>query len=189
MRSRSIAGDAFVTWTAQVVEAILVLSCLAGVCWLSAHQSVLSRKPVDPKSLVGNSAPQFVVTTLNGKVVSLGDYRGRAIIANFWATWCGNCKVEMPWLAKLRDKYSAQGLEVLGVVTDNAPPERILALTHTYSGHYPILICNHATAQAYGGLPDLPASFFIDRHGKIVAEMEGADSKEQIETNIRRALE
>lgn len=77
----------------------------------------------------------------------------------------------------------------LGVVTDNAPPERILALTHTYSVHYQILIRNHATAQAYGGLPELPTSFFIDRYGKIVAEMEGADSKEQIETNIRRALE
>jgi thiol-disulfide isomerase/thioredoxin len=139
-------------------------------------------------ALLRKLAPPFIVTTLDGQRVSLADYKGKALIVNFWATWCGNCKVEMPWLAELREKYASQGFEVLGIVTDDAPTEKIESLAQKYGVKYPILGCNHATAQAYGGLPDLPESFFIDRHGRIVAEMDGADSKEEIERDIRKTL-
>jgi cytochrome c biogenesis protein CcmG/thiol:disulfide interchange protein DsbE len=94
----------------------------------------------------------------------------------------------MPWIAELREKYSARGFEVLGIVTDGASDEKIHRLALRYGVQYPILHCNHKTAQAYGGLPDLPQSFFIDRRGKIVAEMEGADSAKEIEANIQKAL-
>lgn len=139
-------------------------------------------------SLVGRLAPAFTVKALDGRDVSFADYKGRVVLVNFWATWCGNCKLEMPWLAHLRDKYASQGFEVLGVLTDSASPEKIAILAQRYGVTYPILICNHATAQAYGGLPELPESFFIDGRGKIVAEMKGADSEQQIEANIRNAL-
>jgi|SRR5581483_930251 len=137
---------------------------------------------------VGAAAPDFTVASLDDNSVSLSDFRGRAVLINFWATWCGNCKIEMPWLAYLREKYKSQGFEVLGIVSDDVPRAKITALSQKYGIHYPILACNHATAQAYGGLPDLPESFFIDRHGKIVAEITGADSEREIEANIRRTL-
>ncbi|HEY2471358.1 MAG TPA: TlpA disulfide reductase family protein [Terracidiphilus sp.] len=163
-------------WPAII--AVTVFSCL----------SALSEGLVKAASLIGKSAPVFTVMTLGGKPVSNPDYHGKAVLLNFWATWCGNCKQEMPWLAQLREKYAPQGFEVLGVLTNDAPPEKIAAITQKYGVHYPIAKCNHATAQAYGGLPDLPESFFIDRHGKIIAVMDGADSKEQIEANIQKAL-
>ena len=141
-----------------------------------------------PSQLLGKGAPPFSAKTLDGNEVSLTNYEGKVVLVNFWATWCGNCKVEMPWLAQLREKYRSEGFEVLGIVTDGASPEKVAALAEKYGVHYPILACNHATAQAYGGLPDLPESFFIDRHGKIVAVMDGADSKEEIEVNIQKAL-
>lgn len=140
-------------------------------------------------SLLGKPAPAFVVTTLDGKKVSLSDYKGKALIVNFWATWCGACKLEMPWLAQLREKYASRGVEVLGILTDNASPEKVAAIEQKYGVKYPILMCNHQTAQAYGGLPELPASLFVDRRGIVVAEMGGADSEQQIEANIRKALE
>jgi thiol-disulfide isomerase/thioredoxin len=143
---------------------------------------------VNAASLLGKQAPDFVVSTFEGRQVSLHEYRGRAVLVNFWATWCGNCKLEMPWLAQLREQYRGEGFEVLGIVTDDAPPARIASITQRYGVKYPILMCNHKTAQAYGRLPDLPESFFIDRSGRIVAEMDGADSKEQIDANIRKAL-
>jgi thiol-disulfide isomerase/thioredoxin len=149
---------------------------------------VAAAAPVGKAPRVNQLAPDFAVTTLEGRRVYLHDFRGKAVLINFWATWCGNCKAEMPWLAQLREKYASQGFEVLGIITDDAPITEISALTHKYGVKYPILGCNHATAQAYGGLPDLPESFFIDRRGKIFAELDGADSKEQIETNIRKAL-
>jgi peroxiredoxin len=137
---------------------------------------------------IGQPAPKFTVRSVDGKHVSLTGYRGRAILVNFWATWCGNCKVEMPWLAQLREKYAGQGFEVLGILTNNASPDKIAAITLKYGVRYPILMCNHKTAQAYGGIPDLPASFFIDREGRLVAAMSGADSKAEIETEIRKTL-
>jgi peroxiredoxin len=147
-----------------------------------------SKSATESSSLLGKDAPAFVVKTLDGKQVSLADYKGKAVVVNFWATWCEACRQEMPWLAELREKYRPKGFEVLGIVTDRAAPEKIAAAVESHSVKYPILFCNHATAQAYGGLPELPVSFFIDRRGKIVAEMTGADSKEEIETRIKQAL-
>ena len=140
------------------------------------------------RNLIGHPAPGFTVMTLVGKPVSLADYRGKAVLVNFWATWCGNCKLEMPWLAQLREQYKSQGFEVLGILTNNAPPEKIAVIVQRYGVKYPILMCNHKTAQAYGGLPELPESFFIDRRGRVVAEMTGADSEAAVEANIRKAL-
>jgi len=150
--------------------------------------AVLGQEGSRAASLLGKPAPSFVVTTTDGKEVSLDDYKGKALIVNFWATWCGACKLEMPWLAQLRGKYAAQGFEVLGILTNNASADKIATIRQKYGVKYPILMCNHRAAQAYGGLPDLPESFFIDRSGKIVAEMEGADSEGKIEANIKRAL-
>jgi thiol-disulfide isomerase/thioredoxin len=138
--------------------------------------------------LVGRLAPPLTGTTPYGRQVSLADYEGKALLVNFWATWCGNCKIEMPWLARLREKYKLQDFEMLGILTNNAAPEEIATLTQKYGVKYPILMCNHKTAQAYGGLPELPVSFFIDRRGIIVAVMDGAESEQQIEANIRKAL-
>jgi peroxiredoxin len=147
-----------------------------------------SKSATESSSLLGKDAPAFVVKTLDGKQVSLADYKGKAVVVNFWATWCEACRQEMPWLAELREKYAAKGFEVLGIVTDRASPEKITSAVRGYGVKYPILFCNHATAQAYGGLPELPVSFFIDRQGKIIAKMTGADSKEEIETKIKQAL-
>ena len=128
------------------------------------------------------------MTTLDGKIISAADYKGKVLIVNFWATWCGACKLEMPWLAQLREQYAPRGFEVLGIVTDGASDKRIKQVTERYGVKYPILHCNHAAAQAYGGLDELPASFFIDRRGKVVAEMAGADSKQEIEAEIQKTL-
>ncbi|HEX4489232.1 MAG TPA: TlpA disulfide reductase family protein [Terriglobales bacterium] len=169
---------------------VLVTMVLASCALLSQAQAQRQTNDESGKlsSLLGKPAPPFAVTTLDGKAVSLSDFKGKTLIVNFWATWCGNCKVEMPWLAQLREQYASQGFEVLGILTNNAPPEKIAAIRQKYNVKYPILMCNHKTAQAYGGLPDLPESFFIDRRGRIVAEMDGADSEEEIENNIRKAL-
>ena len=160
------------------------------IVWLSS--GIAARSQVGGasrlRSLVGHPAPGFAVTTLSGKPVSLLDYRGKAVLVNFWATWCGNCRLEIPWLAELREQYAPQGFEVLGILTNNAPHEKIAAIVRKDGVKYPILMCNHRTAQAYGGLPELPESFFIDRHGRVIAEMTGADSEAAIEAHIRKAL-
>lgn len=162
----------------------------AAMLWLSTlgNDTTRAQEPINATRLIGHLAPAFIVTSLNGKQISLADFKGKVLIVNFWATWCGACKLEMPRLAQLRDQYAKQGFEVLGIVIDSASDDKVIQIAEKYGVMYPILRCNHATAQAYGGLPDLPESFVIDRRGKVVAEMSGADSKEQTDANIQKAL-
>jgi thiol-disulfide isomerase/thioredoxin len=126
--------------------------------------------------------------TLDGRRVSLADYKGKALLVNFWATWCGACKLEMPWLVQLREQYAGQGFEIIGIVTDGETDEKVRQIADKYGVKYPVMRCNHKTAQAYGGLPELPESFYIDRTGKVVLEAADASSKEDIEANIRKLL-
>jgi cytochrome c biogenesis protein CcmG/thiol:disulfide interchange protein DsbE len=140
-------------------------------------------------ALVGRPAPPFVVMALDGKQVSLADYKGKTLLVNFWATWCAACKLEMPWLAELRNRYAGQGFEIIGIVTDSATDEKVRQIADKYGVKYPVLRCNHKTAQAYGGLLELPESFYIDKHGKVVLTAADAGSKDEIEANIRKLLQ
>src|ERR1700687_4895731 len=75
--------------------------------------------------LQGQLAPDFSLAALDGKIVKLSDFRGKAVLLNFWATWCEPCKIEMPWFVDLQKKYGPQGLQVLGVAMDDATPKEI----------------------------------------------------------------
>ena len=150
--------------------------------------------------LNGKPAPAFALEDLNGKKVSLAGYRGKTVLVNFWATWCGPCKIETPWLVELRDKYAGQGFEILGVDTeaedlkpdDKAGWDKDRAAVSKFVTQekvdYPMLINGDSIAEAYGGLDDLPASFYIDRNGKVVAATVGLGSESDIENNIKKAL-
>jgi cytochrome c biogenesis protein CcmG/thiol:disulfide interchange protein DsbE len=151
-------------------------------------RSVLNNKP----------APAFTLEDLSGKKVSLASYKGKALLINFWATWCGPCKIETPWLVELRNQYAAQGFEVLGVSTDDIDrgdpaklsdeKKEIAHFVQQMHMPYPVLIDGDTVSQPYGGLDALPTSFFVDRGGTVVAEQMGLTSKDDIEGNIKKAL-
>jgi cytochrome c biogenesis protein CcmG/thiol:disulfide interchange protein DsbE len=94
----------------------------------------------------------------------------------------------MPWLAQLREQYAGQGFEILGILTDDAGPGRIMTILRRSAVGYPIARCDHATAQKYGGLPYLPVSFYISRRGKVIDVTIGSNSKPEIESLIRKTL-
>ena len=148
--------------------------------------------------LQGKSAPPFSLEDLSGKKVSLAGYKGKAVLINFWATWCGPCKIETPWLIELRNQYAAQGFEVLGVSTDDidrGDPQKlsdekkeIARFVEGMHIPYPVLIDGDSLSKPYGGLDAMPTSFFVDRNGTVVAAQMGLTSKDDIEANIRKAL-
>jgi thiol-disulfide isomerase/thioredoxin len=148
--------------------------------------------------LRGKPAPAFELEDLSGKKVSLESYKGKAVLVNFWATWCAPCKIETPWLVELREEYAAQGFEILGVSADDldrddaaklAEEKKEIAHSATQLHiSYPVLIDGGSLDKAYGGLDELPMSFFVDRDGKVVAAQMGLTSKEDIEGNIKKAL-
>jgi thiol-disulfide isomerase/thioredoxin len=150
--------------------------------------------------LTGKAAPAFELEDLNGNKVSLASYKGKAVLVNFWATWCAPCKIETPWLIELRNQYAAQGFEILGISTEsdgvgkddpaawNKDKAEIAKSAERMHIQYPVLIDGDSISQQYGGLDQLPTSFFVDRNGTVVAAQLGLTSKSEIEANIKKAL-
>jgi peroxiredoxin len=140
--------------------------------------------------LRGKSAPEFTLRNVEGKKVSLSDYKGKAVLINFWATWCAPCKIEMPWLVALRNEYAPQGFEILGVNADDPGTPRAKLVKFGQEQHldYPLLVGEDSMSRKYGGVEFLPTSFFVGRNGKVVAETAGLVSKDEVETSIKKAL-
>lgn len=140
------------------------------------------------KRLEGKAAPGFTLTSLDGKKVSLADYKGRPVLVNFWATWCAPCKLEMPWFEQFRQQYKGQGFEILGIAEDDASKDEIEKSVKKIGVSYPILLTDGKVAPKYGGVDYLPMSFFIDRNGIVVEETAGLASKDEIEANIKKTI-
>jgi thiol-disulfide isomerase/thioredoxin len=137
--------------------------------------------------LAGKAAPAFTLKTLDGKKVSLSDYKGKAVLVNFWATWCAPCKIEMPWFEEFEKQYASQGLVILGVVDDVDAGKDMIAKTAQKAGvTYPILLSDGKVGDAYSGVDAkgqpvgmeyLPMSFYVDKNGVVVAETAGLAAK------------
>lgn len=143
-----------------------------------------------PPPLTGKAAPAFTLVTLDGKKVSLADYKGRPVLVNFWATWCVPCKLEMPWFEEFRTKYAGQKLEILGIAEDDAGKDEIAKSVKKVAVTYPILLTDgkDVVANAYGGVDVLPMSFYVDAKGIVVAQTTGLGSKDEIEANIKKTI-
>ncbi len=150
--------------------------------------------------LLGKQAPSFTLQDLTGKQISLADYRGKALLINFWATWCGPCKLETPWLVDLQKQYAPQGFEILGVDTEDdevTPADKSAwAKDKTAVAHfaqqehmpYPVLLGGDSISHAYGDFDAMPTSFFVNRSGKIIAAQMGITSEDDMALKIRQAL-
>jgi cytochrome c biogenesis protein CcmG/thiol:disulfide interchange protein DsbE len=148
--------------------------------------------------LQGKPAPEFTLEDLSGKKVSLSDYKGKALLINFWATWCGPCQIETPWLIELRNQYAARGFEIVGISEDDIDRDdaaklskekrEIAQFVHKMQVPYPVLIDGDTISKPYGGVDALPSSFFVDRSGTVVSAQMGLTSKDEIERNIKKAL-
>jgi thiol-disulfide isomerase/thioredoxin len=138
--------------------------------------------------LMGNVAPDFELPTLDGKNLKLSDLRGKAVLLNFWATYCGPCKVEMPWFVELQKEYGPQGFQIIGVAMDDASTEDINKFAKEMGVNYPVLIGKDSVADSYGGVSVLPTTFFLDRDGKLIAREFGLQSRSVFVDHIKKAL-
>ena len=136
----------------------------------------------------GAVAPDFELKSLEGKNVKLSDYRGKAVLLNFWATWCEPCKIEMPWIVDLNKKYQPQGLVTLGVAMDDTSDADIAKFAKDMGVNYTILLGKDSVGDAYGGMQFLPTTFYIGRDGKIVKSNFGIKGADDIESYIKLAL-
>jgi thiol-disulfide isomerase/thioredoxin len=133
-------------------------------------------------------APDFELQSLDGKTIHLSDFRGKAVLLNFWATWCQPCKIEMPWFEQLQKQYAPAGLQVIGVAMDDAGKEDIAKFAKNLGVDYPILLGKESVGDAYGGVQFLPATFYVARDGRVVDKVFGLKGRDEIEGNIKKAL-
>ena len=136
----------------------------------------------------GHAAPEFALQSLDNTTVHLSDFRGKAVLLNFWATWCSPCKIEMPWFVELQQQYGPQGLQVIGIAMDDASKEDIAKFAKDLGVNYPILLGKESVGEAYGGVQFLPTTFFIDRDSKVLEREFGLKSRSVFEDNIKKAL-
>lgn len=147
-------------------------------------------KPAQDGPAIGAAAPDFTLKQLGvdgDKSIQLSSLHGKAVLINFWATYCGPCKVEMPWLVELQDKYGPQGFQILGVADDDASDKDIVDFSKKMKLNYPILKGVNALHDIYPG-DGLPLSIYIDRSGKVVYRVVGLVSESVMEDAIKKSL-
>ncbi len=132
-------------------------------------------------------APDFKLTTLEGKLLSLAEYKNKVVLLNFWATWCGPCRAEVPDLVELQNKYKDQ-LQIIGLVVDDDDQAAIKKFAAEFGINYPVALATDAMRLEYGGIPALPTSFVLDAQGRIVQKHEGLRDPVLYEVEIRALL-
>jgi thiol-disulfide isomerase/thioredoxin len=170
--------------------ALVVVAFVAALMlYVGYHHARRSGPSFAPHLTQASVAPDFSLESLDGKTMRLSDFRGKAVLLNFWATWCGPCKIEMPWFVEFQKQYAAQGFQIVGVAMDDASKEDIGKFAKDMGVNYPILIGKESVGDQYGGVPALPESFLIGRDGKIVDKIIGLRGKAEIEDSIKKAID
>ena len=170
-----------------IVFAVMVV-VVAGLLVMARFRQKLPSIPgtASVEAAKGKPAPDFTLTDLKGNPVKLSDLRGKAVVLNFWATWCPPCKEEIPWFVQMQKQYGPQGLQVVGVSMDDDGDQQAVAKFASENGvNYPVLIGKEAVARLYGGIEYLPTTFYIDRNGVVRERVFGQPERQEIEKNVK----
>lgn len=179
----------------------LILAALAAVVTFALVANRVTRFPstraAKTNSEIGFASLDFTAKDLDDRDVSLSEFKGKVVLLNFWATWCGPCRIEIPWLMEFQQKYSARGFTVLGVAMDEegksavtpfVQKERFKVGGAVELMNYPIVLGNDAAADKFGGLVGFPTSVLISRDGRVVKRVDGLVSYDEIDKAIQSAL-
>ena len=153
-----------------------------------ANHSVKADASVKPEG-TRKPAPEFTLKDANGQTVHLSDYKGKVVLLDFWATWCGPCKIEIPWFMEFEQQLKDRGFAVLGVSMDEDGWNVVKPYIQQYKVNYRILLGNDQVGEIYGGVESLPTTFIIDRQGKIASVHIGLSGKDEFKNAITQLLD
>ena len=132
-------------------------------------------------------APELSVTTLNGEHVSLAGLRGKVVLLNFWATWCGPCREEIPALERIQKEYAGR-VQVVGMSIDELPAAVVAAKARQMGINYPVSLASEALQERFGGMPSIPVTWVIDANGQVQQKNHGANPYEVFNAEVRTLL-
>jgi thiol-disulfide isomerase/thioredoxin len=139
-------------------------------------------------SMTGQAAPALMLKDLAGKEVSLAALKGKVVVVDFWATWCGPCRMEIPGYVEMQKKYGKDGLVVIGVSLDQKGPKHVQKFVAENGMNYTVAMGDNSTVEAFGGFNAIPTTFLINREGRIVHQKRGAMESAAYEEIVKKAL-
>ena len=134
-------------------------------------------------------APNFTLKDANGNLVNLADYRGKVVLVNFWATWCGPCEAEIPWFVEFEQKYKDRGFAVVGISMDDDGWKAVRPYIASHKINYRVVIGSEVVSQQFGDIDSLPTSFVLDRQGRIATNHVGLVDKRDYQNEILALLQ
>ena len=173
-------AEGYTSWMAKRRRALVMLAVVLGVAACGPA----------PRSKEAKAAPPFDLPDLNGGRVSLDSLKGKVVVVDFWATWCGPCIKEIPEYAEFYRKNQARGIEVIGIVMDSGSPQEINDFVREYQIPYRQLVGDEKTSDAFGVNQGFPTTFVLDAKGVIRSKMLGAPPTkfEKLQEAVDKAL-
>jgi peroxiredoxin len=157
---------------------LAALTVLAALMAAPAHAALENLGP----------APEFKLKALDGTELSKESLKGKVVVVDFWATWCGPCVQEIPGYIALQKKYAAQGVVIVGVSVDRGGPAKVQQFAEKRGMNYPVVIDAGELAEQFGGIEAIPTTFLIDRSGNIRHRKLGAMDHADYEKLLRQLL-
>ncbi|HEY2955967.1 MAG TPA: TlpA disulfide reductase family protein [Candidatus Eisenbacteria bacterium] len=130
-------------------------------------------------------APSFTVRSLDGRSLRLSEFKGRAIVLDFWATWCGPCRASLPHLNDVQGRFGAQGLVVVGLSVDDAEPQAVRRFVDRLGVRFRMAMADERVLDLYGPIRTIPTTFFINRRGEVTRRVVGYIDPETLEAYVR----
>jgi len=170
---------------------ILALATTAGGCGEGkTPPSANSTPPAanatqDVVAAVG--VPDFTVTTLDGKTLRLSELRGQVVVVDYWATWCGPCRIAMPHLQKLHDNYMSQGVTVLALSVDQKGPAVVRPFIKQNGFTFPVAMADEKSASAFGNFSSIPTTVIVRPDGRVHTTLTGVHPYEEYVAAVQAA--